>query len=306
MEQINVAQYHHHLTKKLLQIGNETAELDARLLICHCLKLDHTQFIIQQTRMLSHAEQQQLAKYETDALAHMPVSRILKNREFWGLDFAIDENVLDPRADSELIIEMLLHFLPDTNRPLRILDLGTGTGCLLLSLLTEYGNATGMGADISKKALKVAHQNAAHLNLNSRAEFMLSNWFDDITVQKFDVIISNPPYIPSQEIEKLADNVKLYDPISALDGGADGLNPYRTIIETAKPYLGDDGLLIFEMGYDQADGLFDILQAHNFSSEAFDTRKFTPKTEDNAHILRYGLGYDLGQNPRAIISKCKA
>ncbi|MBL1419627.1 MAG: peptide chain release factor N(5)-glutamine methyltransferase [Alphaproteobacteria bacterium] len=298
---MHIEKYHQQLTRKLASNGSETADLDARLLICHFLQLGLTSFIMQQNRLLTKPELAKLQAAEAKALAHMPISRILQSRQFWGLDFTIDQHVLDPRADSEILIETLLHFRPPSFEPLKLLDLGTGSGCLLLALLHEYQSATGIGADFSAKALKIAQLNAKNLNLSNRASFIQSDWFTQIEAQKFDIILSNPPYIPHKDITSLADNVKLYDPLSALDGGKDGLAPYRIITRQAAQYLKPDGILIFEMGFDQADGLFDILQQQDFSSA-----DFVMPNSDNHSKLMNGLGYDLAQNPRIIIAKPKS
>ena len=300
---MQIAAYHRQLTQKLTDIGNPNAELDARLLICHVLKLDFTNYILQQNDLICAADLDRLATLSQLALSDMPISRILQNREFWGLDFIVNAAVLDPRADSEVMIEVLLHFLPPSHQKLRILDLGTGTACLLLSLLSEYPNASGVGLDVSNQALKVAQKNAENLGLSHRAEFIQSDWFADIGKQKFDIILSNPPYIPSQDIENLANNVKLFDPLAALDGGQDGLDPYRIIAQQAPLYMNENALLIFEMGHNQADGLFVILQQYGFDCAEFDMQKFTPKNPNGQIRPRDGLAYDLGQNPRVIIAK---
>jgi release factor glutamine methyltransferase len=230
---MQIGAYHRQLTQKLTDIGNLTAALDARLLICHVLKLDFTAFLLQQNDIISGNQQTELEELGQLALSHMPISRILEKREFWGLDFLVNAAVLDPRADSELLIEVLLHFIPPSDKTLRILDLGTGTGCLLLSLLHEYPNATGMGVDFSTQALDVAQKNAENLGLIKRVKLIQSDWFEKIGNEKFDIILSNPPYIPSQDIKNLDENVKLFDPLAALDGGDDGLNPYRIITAQA-------------------------------------------------------------------------
>jgi len=161
-----------------------------------------------------------------------PLSKILGHRGFWKSDFIVNENVLDPRADSETLIQAILEKFLDKNFPLRILDLGTGSGCLLISLLMEYPKANGVGVDISEKALEIARKNAVKNNV--KADFILADMAElpkDLGV--FDIVISNPPYIPTKEIEGLEENVKKYDPLLALDGGEDGLNFYRTIAEKA-------------------------------------------------------------------------
>ena len=161
-----------------------------------------------------------------------PLSKILGHRGFWRGDFIVDKNVLDPRPDSETLIQAVLEKFPDKTLPLRILDLGTGSGCLLISLLMEYPNASGIGVDISEKALEIAKKNA--LKNGVKADFILL----DMTklpknLGNFDLLISNPPYIPIKDIETLERNVKDYDPLMALDGGEDGLNFYRIIADIA-------------------------------------------------------------------------
>ena len=161
-----------------------------------------------------------------------PLSKILGHRGFWRGDFIVDKNVLDPRADSEALIQAVLEKFPDKNQPLRILDLGTGSGCLLISLLMEYKNAKGVGVDISQKAIKIANKNA--LKNKVKADFIcadMENLPQNLGV--FDIVISNPPYIPRKEIETLDKNVKDYDPLLALDGGEDGLKFYRIITQKA-------------------------------------------------------------------------
>lgn len=161
-----------------------------------------------------------------------PLSKILGHRGFWKGDFFVDKNVLDPRPDSETLIQAVLEKFPDKNQPLKILDLGTGSGCLLISLLMEYKKAIGIGVDVSQKAFQIAKKNA--LKNGVRADFVCADMENlPKNLEAFDIVISNPPYIPTQEIETLDKNVKDYDPLMALDGGADGLKFYRIIAEKA-------------------------------------------------------------------------
>ena len=161
-----------------------------------------------------------------------PLSKIFGHRGFWKGDFIVDKNVLDPRADSETLIQAVLEKFPDKNQSLRILDLGTGSGCLLISLLMEYPKATGVGVDVSEKALSIAKKNA--LKNDVKAKFILANMAKlPQNLGAFDILISNPPYIPTKDIEKLEECVKKYDPLLALDGGKDGLDFYRIIAEIA-------------------------------------------------------------------------
>lgn len=186
-----------------------------------------------------------------------PLSRILGYREFWSLNFELSEDTLDPRPDSETLIEAVLKFLPDQKIPLRILDLGTGTGCLLIALLTEYKNAQGIGVDISTGALKTAQKNAVHHGVQERVHFLKSNWFEQVD-GKFDVIVSNPPYIKTTDYKTLDQNVRDFDPKRALVGGDDGLDCYRQIIQMAPQYLKRDGILVLEIGYDQKDAIYSL------------------------------------------------
>jgi release factor glutamine methyltransferase len=196
---------------------------------------------------------------------HEPVSRILGLREFWGLPFALNEATLDPRADSETLIETSVRLC--SSPPKRILDLGTGTGCLLLALLHEYPQTTGLGIDISPRAVEQAQQNAEQLDLSTQAKFMVNNWLENI-VEKFDLIISNPPYIASTDIPHLMPEVKDFDPMLALDGGEDGLAPYRFLIPQLPNYLNAGGIAVFEIGQGQAAEVSSLFRKTGFSGVA--------------------------------------
>lgn len=224
--------------------GLPTPELDARLLCEH-----------------AGDDSVKLKDYVRRRLAGEPVSRILGEREFWSLPFKLSPATLDPRPDSETNIEAALKNISDHQQTLRILDLGTGSGCLLLSLLHELPNATGVGVDLAPEAVKTAQENARHLNLSKRAEFMISRWGDQLT-EIFDLVISNPPYIPSPEIETLMPEVRAYDPRLALDGGDDGLEAYRQLALCIPPLLNPenpDALVILEIGKGQEDAVRDLM-----------------------------------------------
>ena len=179
------------------------------------------------------------------------MAKIIGQKGFWKDDFIVSTDVLDPRPDSETLIEAVLEKFPDKTKPLRILDLGTGSGCLLLSLLGEYKNARGVGIDISEKALAIAEQNKG----NKKADFIQRDMRQDLSdLGAFDMMISNPPYIPTAEIQTLERDVKDYDPLLALDGGADGLDFYRTL---AKQHLAPH--LFIEIGKDQENRIIPIL-----------------------------------------------
>ena len=247
----------------LREAGFETSDLDARLLLQGALACDATAVARDPDRVLNEDESVRLADYVAQRLAHKPVSRIFGQREFYGRDFMINERVLDPRADSETLVEVALANLPAKSTA-RILDLGTGSGCLLLTLLAERENTEGVAADVSPHALLVSQDNAARLGVGGRVRFIESDWFKNIT-GSFEVIISNPPYLTPGEMEFLDRNVADYDPHLALYGGADGLTPYRLICSRAGGYLVPQGRLIFEIGALQARAVSAMMEAAGFS-----------------------------------------
>lgn len=185
-------------------------------------------------------------------LSGKPLSKIYGKKEFWGHEFIVNEHTLDPRPDSETLIELALKYYKDKEPPKTILDLGTGTGCLLLTLLSEFKGARGVGIDVSEEALKVASQNAEALNLTDRVSFSQGKWAESVT-DTFDLVISNPPYIASDVIPNLEKEVKIHDPILALDGGFDGLQAYEDIFSDLSRIIKDDGMALFEIGFDQGD-----------------------------------------------------
>ena len=180
-----------------------------------------------------------------------PVARILKRREFWSLEFEIGPAVLDPRPDSEILVEAVLDRLGDRTRPWRILDLGTGSGCLLLALLSELPAAQGLGLDASPEAVALARRNARRLGLDERVGFVVGDWASGLAGCRYDAVIANPPYIPSDAIAALAPDVAEHDPRLALDGGADGLDCYRAILPQAAGLLAPAGLMAMEFGAGQ-------------------------------------------------------
>ena len=180
-----------------------------------------------------------------------PVSRILGRREFWSLPFAVTPDTLDPRPDSETLVEGALNLWPDRTAPLSILDLGTGTGCLLLALLSELPRATGVGADISPAALRVAQANAQALGLSHRAGFAASDWGDGLK-GPFNLILANPPYIADGDMGRLEPEVALYEPRGALAGGSDGLEAYRHLAPRLGTLLAPGGHALLEVGAGQA------------------------------------------------------
>lgn len=238
---------------------------DASVLLSHVFSGDREIQYREPEKQLTEQQYSQFQDYINRRCKREPVSHILEVREFWSLDFAVSKHVLDPRPDSETLIEAVLKHSLNCGEPNKIMDLGTGSGCLLLTLLTELKNATGVGVDLSEEALAVAKRNADQLELSSRAKFIKSSWFADVYGQ-FDLIISNPPYIESHEIDQLQPEVRNFEPLQALDGGSDGLDCYRTIISEIAPHLRPGGLAIFEVGINQAGDVLKLLEEQAFTS----------------------------------------
>lgn len=252
------------LARRLREAGFDTADLDARLLTAHAAGLDAAALIMAEHDLLSPDAALRLEAAAAARLAHRPVSKIIGRRGFWGHQFIVTDDVLDPRPDSETVVEVALDRLPD-KRPLQLLDLGTGSGCLLLSLLAERPLATGLGIDASAAALDVAQANAAVLVPDGRASFACGNWFD-ACAGRFDLIVSNPPYIAETEAAGLSRDVRAHDPAMALFGGPDGLSAYRTLIAGAPLHLEVGGWLILEIGHQQATAVAKLLDDAGFAT----------------------------------------
>lgn len=248
---------------RLAAAGVEEPRRDARLLVCRLLGGGPELLLGRPERALSAAEAARIEAAVARRAAREPVSRILGEREFWSLPFALNAATLDPRADSETLVEAVLAAWPDGRAPLRLLDLGTGTGCLLLALLSEWPNAQGCGIDVSAEAVTQASANAERLGLAGRVRFLRHSWNDGLAAlgPPWDVIVSNPPYITSGELAALAPEVAGFDPAAALDGGADGLDAYRALIPAAAAVLSPGGLLALEIGQGQAAVVEDLLLA---------------------------------------------
>lgn len=240
--------------QKLAAAGVDNARLDAALLAEAVTGLDSLRQRLETQRRLGDAETARLDRFLNRRLAGEPLSRILARREFWSLTFEVTPAVLDPRPDSETLIEAALACLPDADAPYALADLGTGSGCLLLSLLHERPEARGLGLDISAEALAVAAANARRLGLDARARFECGDWAT-WSGGPFDLIVANPPYIRRDEIATLAPDVHRYDPHLALDGGADGLTPYRLLSTRLADWLVPGGVAVLEHGHDQADAV---------------------------------------------------
>ena len=240
------------LTARLKAAAIDSAELDARLLVGTALGLDLTGLIIAANRALTPDESDHLESLAARRLNREPVARILGHKEFWGLPLKLSAATLVPRPDTETVVELALEICRAASRPpSRIADLGTGTGAILLALLHELPGAFGIGTDISLQALRTARDNAAGLGLAPRAAFVVCDYAAALS-DRCDLIVSNPPYIPSADIAGLAPEVRDHDPRAALNGGADGLDAYRVLIPRAAHSLHPGGVLIVEGGQGQA------------------------------------------------------
>lgn len=244
---------------RLRAAGIDSARLDARILAGEALGVSREHMLIHAGRPVSAEERAALERLISRRLAREPVSRILGRREFWSLDFALSPDTLDPRPDSETVIEAALALVP-RDRPLEILDLGTGSGCLLLALLSELPAARGTGIDQSAGAVAAATANAERLGLTGRARFVRADWKDGLS-GTYDLIVANPPYIPEGEIAGLEPEVSQFEPMAALDGGPDGLDAYRLLAPLMPGLLSEHGQIVFEVGSGQAPAVTRLLEA---------------------------------------------
>jgi release factor glutamine methyltransferase len=343
-------------TGRLRAAGVATAALDARVLLGYVTSYGTEELLLKRNEALPSSTTKRFLKLIERRAKHEPVAYIVEHKEFYGIDFKVNKNVLIPRPDSEALIELAqsyfklgsdkvlrhsslrgaqrrgnpsqassndpnafsnvptqpCHFLESAGvglprfarndegggrrERISILDLGTGSGCLILTLLSVFPSAKGIGVDISSKALSVAKQNAVLLNLSKRIRFVKSDWSGLCLKDKFDLVISNPPYIKHKAIESLQENVKDYEPLTALDGGEDGLDCYRSIIANLRGYMKEDGVCIFELGAGQFRSVVALAKRYGFRldrwkkdlagkiravSLRFDTRGSSIKSEDD-------------------------
>lgn len=245
------------LAQRLLRAGSGSPGLDARLLVEGSLGLEYADPDL----ILPVEAAARLEAFSKRRLAGEPVWRILGEREFWGLPFRLSPATLEPRPDSETIVETALAQLAGRRQEdLALLDLGTGTGCLLIALLSELPQAQGLGIDLSEEACRTAAGNAVLNCVDGRASFRQGSWTEGVT-GRFDLIVSNPPYIPSHEIATLSVEVREHDPMLALDGGADGLGPYRLFASVLPPLLAVGGTIVLEIGAGQGPDVVALMRA---------------------------------------------
>ena len=241
----------------------DTAELDARMLAGAALGLDLTGIIAAASRLVTADEAVRLEQFTSRRLEGEPVARILGLKEFWGLPLQLSAATLVPRPDTETVVELALEMSrarPGPHRSLRVADIGTGSGAILLALLSELPEAHGIGTDVSVAALATASDNAARLGFGDRAAFVACDYAAALS-GRFDLIVSNPPYVRSAEIMDLATEVRDHDPLGALDGGGDGLDAYRALIPQAARLLAPDGVLAVEVGHDQSGDVSNLMAA---------------------------------------------
>ena len=242
----------------------KTNQLDSELILSNLLKKKKENLIINSKEKVSKSTIDNFNKLITRRLKREPLAYILKQKEFWSKIFYVNRSTLIPRPETELLCESIIKTLK--NRTPYILDVGTGTGCILLSILSELKKARGVGIDISKKAIEVAKKNSSNLELNKRAKFF-SKSLNDIYGYKFDLIVSNPPYIRTCDIKNLSDDVRKFEPKIALDGGKDGLDVIKKVIYKTKTILKKLGWLALEIGHGQHRKVSKILKEQGFREE---------------------------------------
>jgi release factor glutamine methyltransferase len=274
---------HRHSRQRLEEGGVNDAAFDARLIVEHFTGTNRTDAISDPEREIGAVTVAAVEAALRRRIAHEPVHRILGRREFYGLDLKLSPATLEPRPDTETLVDLCLPFLRErtaVRRNCRILDLGTGTGAVALALLSQIPGTTALGTDISAEALEMALSNADISGLKSRFEGVVSDWFEAVD-GRFILIVSNPPYIRTRDIEALASEVRDHDPMKALDGGMDGLDAYRSIAAGAGGCLEQDGRVAVETGFDQRQDVIGIFEAEGF-------------------VLK-GSAKDLGGNERALM-----
>ena len=255
--------------EQLEKAGIGEFELDARLLLEHICHTNRNTLLVHGDREVTKEEEKKYREAITVRSSRVPLQHITGVQEFMGLEFKVNKHVLCPRQDTECLVEEVMRYLHDGNR---ILDMCTGSGCILLSLLHYSNHCSGVGADISKEALEVALENASRIAAMKRlnpwdektVSLIQSDLFSAVPEEKFDIIVSNPPYIASSVIPTLMEEVREHEPMSALDGMEDGLFFYRKIVSESQKFLAKEGMLFFEIGYDQGQAVSGMMKEAGF------------------------------------------
>ncbi|MFQ3361100.1 MAG: peptide chain release factor N(5)-glutamine methyltransferase [Alphaproteobacteria bacterium] len=285
-EPLSIQESINFFSNKLALAGIKNSRLDCQILIEFAMGISRERLIMDSQIPINGNDIKTIDSYINRRMLGEPVSRIIGWREFYGRKFIINPYVLDPRPDSELIINLIKQKIPNENEKINILDLGTGSGALLLTLLSEFPRSTGLGVDISYNAIKTAINNSNELNLQKRAMFLRGNWGESLKKNTFNIIVSNPPYIPRDKIFSLSPDVRIYDPKIALDGGMDGIGFYQPIAKQSRYILCDGGFLITEIGLGQSKLVSAILKKEGFFIKSNDIKT------------------DLSGKKRAIIANC--
>jgi len=259
---LNVNSAKRFLTAQFREAGLETPDLDARLLVMAATGFSHTDMIMRGTEFPRADTFDVIADYAARRLAGEPVDHILGRREFYGREFKVTKNVLSPRPETEMLVEAALEILKEKGIA-QVLDLGTGSGAIMISILAEAPQVTALAVDISETALSVAEENTKTHCVDDRCAFKQGSWFEPVSGQ-FDIILSNPPYITDAAMEDLAAEVTGFDPDLALRGGKDGLIAYKAIAEQAMNHLKPGGYILLEIGYDQGVSVSALLKSAGF------------------------------------------
>ena len=245
--------------RRLADAGIDSARADSRILVSHATGIARDRLVVPAAATLAPEQLARITELTTRRVAHEPVALITGQREFWSLEFQVSRATLIPRPDSETLIEAVLERRPDRTERNRVLDLGTGSGCLLLALLSEFPNATGIGIDTSSDALALAAANAQALGFAGRTSFVEDDWGASLN-EHFDVILANPPYIATGDWARLDDDVRFFEPQTALLAGTDGLDAYRALLPHVVRLLAPGGLFAGEFGAGQGPGVVDAAQ----------------------------------------------
>ena len=255
------------LTARFSQAGIDSPRLDARVLVGHVLGIDPSMLFARSDMEIDDDQYNRIEAFAQRRLAREPVARIVGSREFWSMNFDVTPDVLDPRADTETLVSAIVALRPSFPGPVRILDLGTGTGCILLAILSAWPEASGVGVDISPQAVDVAANNATRLGFANRATFRTGSWCEGLT-ETFDIVVSNPPYISTDDFLRLQPDVKNFDPPTALKGGADGLDAYRVLLPAARKVLKSGGKIGLEFGSGQEKAVTKLALENGFGNAA--------------------------------------
>lgn len=261
----NIGNVWRRLSLRFEKAGINSANLDAKLLVAHGLSIDQLQLVVEEKRLVRPDQIESIEQLALRRLTNEPVARILGFKEFYSLEFLLNAATLIPRPETEMLVELGIKLLTGKRAP-KILELGVGSGCVIISLLNSIKQAQAIGVDISGHALEAAGNNGQVHGVENRINWLCGSWFEPIKAQeKFDLIVANPPYIAKETIAILSADVREFDPEIALDGGVSGLDAYEQIIGKAKNFLCESGVLLLEIGFDQAQSVSRLCQSGGFA-----------------------------------------